>query len=365
MVLKVKAAPSGQSTPADPADCHDDWIDEWKSCRTDLARFDGYLDTLRKQGFSYVATLLSATTLLGYVAGTVVTPPVKAAILIVTQGLIVAVAFLEKEYRLMGEATATRARILERQLNLAESDTITVVSEAARLWVTDLILNVGFIVLTLALGCALLSPIGGLTLLGLIQSWPLNAVTAASIVATFLVLWSSHRQLSRMLDLEVDRVKAISGDSVKFTIYSLYPTSRMPALNWLLGGWKGRKRSRYRLELVLIGVRAPTVRLPGSKHVHADSTPSSIEYRFCLSMHYLESYEIEWDTEGLPAGVYQWSLAWKSPEWTDSKSPWRHHAGLDRHWVGSAEHVPLGAVVEVLEGPDTPETGRVDCPHPE
>lgn len=348
MLRAATLGPSGSTTRADPSDCHDDWIGEWKSCRTDLARFDGYLDALRKQGFSYVAALLSATTLVGFVTGTVVTPEVKAAILIVTQGLVVVLAFLEKEYRLMGQAIVVRARILERQLNLAESDTIAVFSDAAKLWVTDQILNVGFVALTLALGCALLAPANGLNIYDLLTAWPLDAVTLATLVATLLVLWSSRRHLSRLLDLEVDRVKAVVGDPVRFVIYSLYPTSRMSAVNWIWGGWKGRRRTPYRFDLKLSGAQAPILRISGGGSAPYETPPSPITFQWSVGLNYLEGCPIEWDTKGCPAGLYRWTLEWSSPEWTDPASPWRRHPWLDRRGGGSSEHMTLDTVVEIV-----------------
>ncbi len=348
MVRIATQGKGSSSTKSDPSDCHDDWISEWKSCRTDLARFDGYLDGLRKQGFSFVTALLSATTLVGLVSGTVVTPEVKAAILIVTQGLVVALAFLEKEYRLMGEAIVVRARLLERQLNLAESDTISVFSDAAKLWVTDQILNVGFVVLTLALGCALLAPASGFNALDLLTAWPLNAVSLATLIAALLVLWSSHRHLSRLLDLEVDRVKAAEGDPVRFVIYSLYPTSRMPTVNWILGGWRSRRRTPYRLDLKLTGERAPTVRFAGGGVESGEVVPPPIAFRQSVRLSYLEGFPIQWDTKGCPAGLYRWTLEWSSPEWTDAASPWRRHDWLDWKGVGTSEHNTLDIEVEIL-----------------
>ncbi|MGO9527545.1 MAG: hypothetical protein ACLPT4_15550 [Verrucomicrobiia bacterium] len=99
------------------------YLEEWKQARSVLQFFDDKLHDLRKYGFSFLTALLTAESFLA--TGTnQPTDAVKLAVLCVTLLLIVALYLLDTNYRVFQEATATRALVLERRLNLELSDVI-------------------------------------------------------------------------------------------------------------------------------------------------------------------------------------------------------------------------------------------------
>jgi hypothetical protein len=105
-------------------------MEEWKVARELLASFDDRLDNLRKYGFSFLTALLTADSILlpGSVpalADKALSDPVKLAVLVVTLFLIVALQFVDRNYQVFQEAAASRARVLERILNLELTEVIS------------------------------------------------------------------------------------------------------------------------------------------------------------------------------------------------------------------------------------------------
>ncbi len=103
-------------------------IDEWTQARNVISGFDDRLDGLRKAGFSLIATLLTAEGLLlpGAVTSTSSLPdPAKFAVLLATLFLVAGMEVVDRTYRGIQEAAATRASILERNLNMELTDTIS------------------------------------------------------------------------------------------------------------------------------------------------------------------------------------------------------------------------------------------------
>ncbi|KKG13072.1 hypothetical protein [Methanosarcina sp. 2.H.A.1B.4] len=85
-------------------------FDEWKETRSVIARFDGYLDGLRRYGFVFIAALLAANSIQAYSSFSNIT---KVFLSIITIAFIVGLFFLDVYYRRMIEAASIRARVLE------------------------------------------------------------------------------------------------------------------------------------------------------------------------------------------------------------------------------------------------------------
>lgn len=85
-------------------------FDEWKETRSVIARFDGYLDGLRRYGFVFIAALLAANSIQAYSSFSNIT---KVFLSVITIAFIVGLYFLDVYYRRMIEAASIRARVLE------------------------------------------------------------------------------------------------------------------------------------------------------------------------------------------------------------------------------------------------------------
>jgi hypothetical protein len=102
-------------------------LEEWKSVREILAKFDDRILDLRKIGFSLLTALLAAQSLLipSFYQTSSLPPAIKLTVIVATLLLIVTVRLIEKNYELFQEAAATRAVVLERDLNLEITETIS------------------------------------------------------------------------------------------------------------------------------------------------------------------------------------------------------------------------------------------------
>jgi hypothetical protein len=100
--------------------------DEWVTARTLIDTLDDRMNDLRKVGFTFVTGILAVsgiflpeTTEGGLSYG------IKAAIIIVTLALIVALALFEKNNFIVQRAASQRALVLERRLNLELTEIIS------------------------------------------------------------------------------------------------------------------------------------------------------------------------------------------------------------------------------------------------
>lgn len=284
-------------------DVYDLWKAEWTDCRSTLARFDGYLDALRRQGFSYISALLTATGLISYVTGTIVTPWAKVAILAVTDGLIVVLAYLEKDYRQMEHGVATRARVLEGRLNFGESDTIAVFYRRQQLWKMDLSMSVGFILLTWLLGMAILVPPAGIPHTPI---WPFLLLLATTAIALVAVGWASTLRRGGGIDFGVDQLIARVGAVLTFTATNLYHVDVQ----------KDGTTVPLSLNFHLTCRRIPPVNL-GSKDPSSDDPPKEVDLPDQRPLGSFDSVTWIWSTAAAAPGVYHWELTWQVP--LDSK----------------------------------------------
>lgn len=144
-----------------------DLFSEWKMSRDILTEYDGFLNDLRKYGFTFLTALLAAESVLvpttytnsnEIVTGTVLPNPVKVAILGVNLLLIVLLRLLDRNYQVFQDAAATRALVLERTLNLELTEIIKLRYNSGhlRMWVTGLYF--AFVIGVTGLGWVVLYP---------------------------------------------------------------------------------------------------------------------------------------------------------------------------------------------------------------
>lgn len=108
---------------------HDLQFKEWQSNKELLDMLGNRIYVLRKYGFSFITTLLTAQAILipGNLFGAVSLPDiVKFAVFSVTILLILALLLFEKSYQILHEAAEQRAIVLERILNLDLLETLSV-----------------------------------------------------------------------------------------------------------------------------------------------------------------------------------------------------------------------------------------------
>lgn len=108
-----------------------EYLEEWKAARDTLNNFDERLHDLRKYGFTFLTALLTADSILlpgsmPALAGKAVPDPVKFAVLVVTLVLVVALQLMDRNYQVFQQAAASRARVLERTMNLELTDVISI-----------------------------------------------------------------------------------------------------------------------------------------------------------------------------------------------------------------------------------------------
>lgn len=102
-------------------------LKEWSKARNTLSAFDDRLDALRKYGFGLVTALITADAFLlpGTVSSTSALPDrVKFSVLGATLLLLAAVEILDRNYRVVQQAVASRAVVIEAALNMELTDDI-------------------------------------------------------------------------------------------------------------------------------------------------------------------------------------------------------------------------------------------------
>ncbi len=99
---------------------------EWEIARDVLKSFDDHLHDLRKFGFSFFTALIAADGILFNTSVQTANITIKFAVFGVTLLLIQAVQLIDRNYVVFQKAAATRAIVLERELNLELSEIISV-----------------------------------------------------------------------------------------------------------------------------------------------------------------------------------------------------------------------------------------------
>jgi len=203
-------------------------FNEWQEARSIMARFDNNLHDLRKYGFTFVTALLAANGLLSQGGSSVIPASVKAAILMATLGLIVALKMLETHYRLFQNAASIRARVLENRLNIDITNDLSFFYDLQEWWAYVQALYYGFVGLVMLLGVAILwgdRPLLGFTLI-------------AGLLACFLLWLINRRKPTSVYDWSVDKKILNAKDSVRITFTNLDGNDHEPArygLSWGVG----------------------------------------------------------------------------------------------------------------------------------
>ena len=189
----------------------DNRLEEWKTARDVLTKIDERIHDLRKYGFSVVTTLLTISGFLSTTGTTPVGDQVRVAVTAAIMLLIVALRYMERNYQMFQRATAIRARILERSLNLELTDKISAWYSRGKLWHADLVYTF-FAIAAFFVGLS--ATVSSLYRLSL----------AIPMLLTFLALLAMQQYLDLdkgYVDLSINRLRCNLGETVVFTLTNL------------------------------------------------------------------------------------------------------------------------------------------------
>jgi hypothetical protein len=193
---------------------NDSALEEWKETRAVLARFDEYQHDLRKYGFIFLASLLTADSFQTYLALPEFT---KCMLLVITIAFIVALRLLDHNYQNFLDTAVIRSRVLEVSLNIELSETIGEHYKNEQWGIFVSSLYYGFTAITILLGIAILS-----------IPYFLIFLIAAIIGIIFIHIFSRKLSISYARisnkdsnDWILDRVSCEQGENVKITITNL------------------------------------------------------------------------------------------------------------------------------------------------
>lgn len=253
-------------------------MDEWKEARSVLARYDTNLHDLRKYGFGFVTALLAANGLLSQGGTSVVPLGVKAAILVATMGLIVALKLLDTHYRLFQKAASIRGRILEDRLNLDITNDISFFYGLEAWWWYVQVLYYAFVGLTFVLGLAILWG-NALLIIGML---------VAALVSCWLIWFINREKPTALEDWSVDNKIVSQGTPVRITYTNLNSGDR--------GDHPGKLRLWWNVKREAAMTEAAFVK---------EESPVEVQLR------YFENYDWLWETKEVNPGLYE--LAMFSP----------------------------------------------------
>lgn len=135
-------------------------LKEWEIARSVLNNFDDRLHDLRKVGFTFITALLAADAIIFkdfFIPDLELDQSVKFVVLILNFGLILTLLLLDRNYRVFQRAASTRAKVIERKINLELTEVIAQRYDLTN--VPDYItyLYQAFTILVLFMGFAVLS----------------------------------------------------------------------------------------------------------------------------------------------------------------------------------------------------------------
>src|SRR2546426_10484209 len=180
-----------------------------------LKQFDERIHALRKFGSTAITTLLTISSFL-LPAGSVPIPGggiqalpdrTKVAAIGAIMLLVVALRYVERNYQVFQKATAIRALILERSLNLELTGSISFMRARDKLWHAD-VLYFLFASAAFFLGLAAVPP--GILWL------PLTVLILVAAIALYLM--ATHLKFSDIVHLGIDRLQCSRGEFVTFTV---------------------------------------------------------------------------------------------------------------------------------------------------
>lgn len=200
-------------------------LDEWKETRDVLKRFDEDLHDLRKYGFIFLASLLTADSFQAYFN---LPALARCALLIITLVFIVALRLMDHHYKNFEEATVIRSRILEASLNFELSEIIDVhyKQEGWGKFISQL--YNAFILITILLGAAILFP--SKSSLNATAAWSFFTYFLPFLIAALIALWfinyvsNSLKIQTRRSDFDdlndwiVDKGSCVQGENVRISV---------------------------------------------------------------------------------------------------------------------------------------------------
>lgn len=261
-------APGKEGAP----DVFERHMEEWGKVRDAFSGFDERLHDLRKFGFSFLTALLAAETI--FIPGTAGSPGVpgftKLSLFGVTLLLIVAVRFIERNYQLVLQGLAIRGKILERELDLELTETISIRHRIQHSAWYESGLYVALSLGSLGLGGAILYP--DLQLIGVLLA--LWAITVTVLV--FIALRELHMPYG-WVDWTVVPLEVTVGEPVRITLTNLDREERYelaPGTVWKVASQEGT-------EVHSEAIQAPIRLSPDDTHIWT------------------------WDTSDVPPGIYR------------------------------------------------------------
>lgn len=207
--------PTSPKTSADKD--RDTHLEEWKRAQDVLHFFDDKLHDLRKYGFTFVTVLLTAEGILIPKIGVDVDNQIKFGIFLVTLLLILALHLIDQNYRVFLRAANMRALVLERELNLELSDTITDRHKAENVNRNVTILYILFIFAVLLSSCFSIKP------MSVYPNWlycaALGAVALVLILLTLLL--NTSFKYGYKEDWAISPLKCTPKDKVTITLTNM------------------------------------------------------------------------------------------------------------------------------------------------
>jgi len=205
----------------DPTGPH---FQEWVSTRAVISAADTNLDAIRKTGITLITALLTANAFLlpGSVSGvSALSESLKFGVLLATLILLGAVAVIDRNYQVLQQAAATRALILERELDLELTE---VISQRYTQNNVGLIFHLIYVVL----GAAVISL--GYFVLGVTPLFGVLVVIWVAWSALVLLISVNIRSYGGA-DWSLDKTCLNAGEVFHIMVTNLYP---MPAPSSLL-----------------------------------------------------------------------------------------------------------------------------------
>ena len=190
---------------------------EWETARSLLSFFDDKLYDLRKYGFSFITALIAAD---GFILTTL--DPAKAwpddikfAILFVNILLIVGLTTIDRNLSVIQKAGASRARVLERAMNLELSEVITQRYRGARLDYFATGLYAVFVVAVMFLASFILDQSG--FYYWFLMATGIGAITLLIAIRHYIKVEYPHGKI----DWTLDRLGCTEGDKIRITLTNL------------------------------------------------------------------------------------------------------------------------------------------------
>ncbi len=194
---------------------------EWEVARDLIAKADERIDSLRKYGFSFVASLLTADTI---ALRSLKDGEARAAfgiavgVSVVASVLVVAMRLLEKNTQLLQMAAVQRAQVIERHLGAELTEIVVERHRAQRWgWMGDALYCLFALIVGLV-GLLASGPATGLHDIG-VRGAALTAVAVVSCVLILVISAVESASRSRQKDdWSLDRLECAAGETVRIML---------------------------------------------------------------------------------------------------------------------------------------------------